>query len=165
MQFESNDYSAVIDEMSALYGVSSELISAVIRVESDFDRFAVSVKDCKGLMQLHPDTARRFGVKDVFDPRQNIEGGVRYLSFLLEEFELDLNLVLAAYNAGEGAVKRFDGIPPYKETQDYVRKVRSHLRGRRASVATDSVSTRARLVESDGGLVFTNLPVAGSGGH
>ncbi len=107
------------------HGVDAELIKAIIRVESNYNPLAVSVKGCKGLMQLHPDTARRFGVTDIFDPAQNIEGGVKYLKFLIEYFKNDIPKVLAGYNAGENAVTRYKGIPPYRETKEYVKKVES----------------------------------------
>jgi len=97
-----------------------KLVEAVIHVESGFDRFAVSPKGAGGLMQLMPATADRFQVRDVFDPVENIRGGVRYLKLLSDRFQGDLGRVLAAYNAGEGAVERHVGIPPYRETRQYV---------------------------------------------
>jgi hypothetical protein len=101
----------------------------VIQVESEFDRLAVSSKGAQGLMQLMPFTARRFGVADSFDPRQNIFGGVQYLRFLLDMFNGNVALALAGYNAGENAVTRYGGIPPYKETRNYVDKIESILGG------------------------------------
>lgn len=103
--------------------VDPVLVTAVIRIESNFDRWALSPKGACGLMQLIPATADRFGVEDVWDAEANIEGGVRYLRWLTDEFAGDTELVLAAYNAGEGAVRRYGGIPPYPETRNYVRKV------------------------------------------
>ncbi len=100
-----------------------ELIHAVIRQESGYDPYAVSHKGAKGLMQLMPATAKRFGVKDVFDPAENVQGGVKYLRQLLDRYDGDRRLALAAYNAGEGAVDRFGGVPPYRETQDYVDRI------------------------------------------
>jgi len=105
------------------YGVDPRLALAVISVESNFDTRARSHKDAMGLMQLIPETAERFNVKDAFDPRQNIQGGLAYLRFLLAYYEGQVTLAAAAYNAGEKAVDRHRGIPPYPETQDYVKKV------------------------------------------
>ena len=102
---------------------------AVISVESEFDQWAVSSKGARGLMQLMPATARRLGVLDSFDARQNIFGGTQYLRILLDQFAGDTTLVLAAYNAGEGAVQRYRGVPPYKETRGYVQKVQALLGG------------------------------------
>ena len=105
------------------YQVEPQLVLAIMRAESNFDVAAVSSKNARGLMQLMPDTAARFGVKDVFDPKQNIRGGVAYLRWLLAYFEGDLTLVAAAYNAGEGTVERYKGVPPYLETRSYVSRV------------------------------------------
>src|SRR4029450_12232807 len=116
-----------IEDAAARHGVSRELIRAIIQVESGFDRFAVSSAGAHGLMQLMPVTARRFGVVDRFDARQNIFGGTRYLRALLNQYGGDISLTAAAYNAGENSVARYSGIPPYKETQDYVRKVNALL--------------------------------------
>jgi soluble lytic murein transglycosylase-like protein len=112
-----------IHAAAATFDVTADLIKAVIQVESEFDPQAVSSKGAQGLMQLMPFTARRFGVADAFEPRQNIFGGVQYLRFLLDLFRGDVDLALAAYNAGENAVLRHGGVPPYKETRGYVRKV------------------------------------------
>ena len=123
------EYDNHILDAGAAHGVSSELIKAVIQAESEFDRLAVSSKGAQGLMQLMPGTARRFGVSDPFDPRQNIFGGVQYLRFLLDMFNGNVALALAGYNAGENAVTRYGGIPPYRETQNYVDKIQSILGG------------------------------------
>ena len=129
-------YDNWIREAAALYQIPEALIRAVIRVESDFDPRAVSPANARGLMQMIPETAERMLVADVFDPRQNIFGGVRYLRVLANTFNGDLALTVAAYNAGEGAVTRHGGIPPYPETQDYVVKVIGYYRQYR----NDSVS-------------------------
>ncbi len=121
-------YDHWIREAATLYQIPEALIRAVIRVESDFDPRAVSPANARGLMQMIPATAERMLVTDVFDPRQNIFGGVRYLRVLANTFNGDLALTVAAYNAGEGAVMRHGGIPPYPETQDYVTKVIGHYR-------------------------------------
>ena len=113
---------AAIDETAKNLEVNPELVHSVIQVESNYDPYAVSEKGAEGLMQLMPATARRFGVTNSFDARQNIEGGVRYLKFLEETFKDD-RLAIAAYNAGENAVTRYGGVPPYPETVNYVAKV------------------------------------------
>lgn len=112
-----------IDEISDQHGVDPELVKAVAKTESNFNPRAVSHKGALGLMQLIPDTARRFGVANVFDPKQSIEGGVKYLKFLNGMFPENLPHILAAYNAGENAVLRYKGVPPYRETQAYVRRI------------------------------------------
>jgi soluble lytic murein transglycosylase-like protein len=124
-------YDSWIREAATLYQIPEALIRAVIRVESDFDPRAVSPANARGLMQMIPETAERMLVTDVFDPRQNIFGGVRYLRVLANTFNGDLALTVAAYNAGEGAVIRHGGIPPYPETQDYVVKVIGYYRSYR----------------------------------
>jgi soluble lytic murein transglycosylase-like protein len=111
-------YGAFIDKVAAAQGVSPQLVKAVIRVESAYQQRARSPKGAMGLMQLMPGTARRFSLEDPYEPESNIEAGIKYLKSLLDRYEL--KLALAAYNAGEGAVKRFGGIPPYPETQKYV---------------------------------------------
>ncbi len=125
-------YDNWIREAATLYQIPEALIRAVIRVESDFDPRAVSPANARGLMQMIPETAERMLVSDVFDPRQNIFGGVRYLRVLANTFNGDLALTVAAYNAGEGAVIRHGGIPPYPETQDYVVRVIGYYRQYRA---------------------------------
>ncbi len=116
-------FSEPIQKYARQYKVDHNLIKSVITAESCFKTKALSHADARGLMQLIPDTARRFGVKDSYDPDQNIRGGVKYLRFLLDRFKGDLKKVVAAYNAGEGKVEKFKGIPPYKETQQYVKNV------------------------------------------
>jgi len=123
------EFDTHIEAASSLYGVPSDLIKAVISAESEFDPLAVSSKGARGLMQLMPFTARRFAVTDSFDPRQNIFGGAQYLRFLLDTFQGDVSLALAGYNAGENAVARFKGIPPFKETRFYVQKIQNLLGG------------------------------------
>jgi soluble lytic murein transglycosylase-like protein len=125
-------YDAHIRQAAMLYQLPEALIRAVIRVESDFDPRATSRTNARGLMQLMPATAARMEVTDVFDPRQNVFGGVRYLRILANLFNGDLELTVAAYNAGEGAVMRYGGIPPYEETIGYVAKVLAYYRHYRA---------------------------------
>jgi len=119
-------YNALISEAARLYQLPESFIRAVMRVESDFNPSVVSRAGAMGLMQLMPRTARSMGVSDPFDARQNIHGGARYLRILANRFKGDLVLTVAAYNAGEGAVEKYKGIPPYKETQRYVRRVLKH---------------------------------------
>jgi soluble lytic murein transglycosylase-like protein len=121
----AGEYAPMIEKVCAKYSVDPELVKAVIQAESAYNSKAVSHAGAIGLMQLMPATAARFGVKEIFDPNENIHGGVQYLKFLLQLFNGDLPLAVAAYNAGEGAVQRFKGIPRYTETQNYVRKVMS----------------------------------------
>lgn len=119
-------YGDLIYEIAIRHSVNPHLVAALIHVESSFNPKAVSRKGAYGLMQLLPETARRFGLtkkKDLFDPQKNLEAGVKYLKWLTNRFGGDVEKILAAYNAGEGAVTRFGGIPPYQETQNYVRRI------------------------------------------
>jgi soluble lytic murein transglycosylase-like protein len=132
-------YDTHIRQAATLYQIPEELVRAVIKVESDYDPRAVSRANARGLMQMIPETAERMMVTDVFDPRQNIFGGVRYLRVLANLFNGDLALTVAAYNAGEGAVTRHGGIPPYEETRHYVSKVLAYYRHFRSVSATAPV--------------------------
>ena len=117
-------YDRIIVRASRTHGVDSSLVKAVIRAESDFDKYAVSHKGAQGLMQLMPETAKELAVKDSFDPNENITAGVRYLRRQLDNFDNNVALALAAYNAGENAVRRYGRrIPPYKETRTFVDRV------------------------------------------
>lgn len=113
----------LVSRLAPEYGIDVGLAMAVIAVESGFNPRATSPKNAQGLMQLIPDTARRFQVRDAYDPEQNIKGGLAYLQWLMTEFEGNVEWVAAAYNAGEKAVEKYRGIPPYAETQNYVQKV------------------------------------------
>ena len=128
---DSNQYDSLISEFSKKYQVDFALIKAMIRAESAFNPFAISRKGAKGLMQLMPETASRMSVSNIFNPRENIEGGVRYFKYLLSLFNNDLRLSLAAYNAGENVVGELRSIPPYRETVDYVKKVLSYYQSYR----------------------------------
>jgi TPR repeat protein len=114
---------ALVKELAPVYQVQPQLVLSFIEAESNFNVVALSPKNAKGLMQLIPDTAERFGVRSPYDARQNIRGGMAYLRWLLAYYEGDLTLVAAAYNAGEGTVNRYRGVPPYAETRAYVRKI------------------------------------------
>jgi soluble lytic murein transglycosylase-like protein len=113
----------LVEDTASRLEVDPQLVHAIIQVESQYDPTAISRKGAMGLMQLIPETAQRFGVENPFDPKENIEGGISYLKHLLNRYGGDLPLSLAAYNAGEGAVQRFGGIPSFAETRDYVQKV------------------------------------------
>lgn len=114
---------SMIDDTSAKYGVDAKLIKALVKQESGFNPTAKSKAGALGLMQLMPSTAKGLGVKDPLDAKQNIEGGVKYVKSLLNRFDGNIILALAAYNAGPNAVKKYNGIPPYKETQNYVKSI------------------------------------------
>ncbi|MDQ3817697.1 MAG: lytic transglycosylase domain-containing protein [Acidobacteriota bacterium] len=132
-----------IVESSVRNGLDPVLIYAQMHTESSFKRMAVSPKGASGLMQLMPGTARRFGVKNIFDPRENIEGGARYMRFLLDAFDGDVPLALAGYNAGEGAVLKYGRhIPPYHETQEYVRRISQ----RYAMLRSGEIARNARSI-------------------
>jgi soluble lytic murein transglycosylase-like protein len=115
----------LVDTISTNHGVDPALVRAVMKTESNFNRWARSAKGAMGLMQLIPATGRRYGVSDFYDPQQNIEGGVRYLRFLLDKFNGNIDLALAGYNAGENLVERLGRIPRIPETTNYVRKIRA----------------------------------------
>lgn len=136
---ESQLYTDIITA-SQRYKIPPELLLAVISAESDFRHRIRSHRGAMGLMQLTRDTIRAFGVTDPFDPRQNINAGASYLSRLIRDYDGKLELALAAYNAGPGAVKRFRGIPPYPETRNYVKKVMNDYRRRQ------QINTRVRQI-------------------
>jgi soluble lytic murein transglycosylase-like protein len=126
VEIRSNAPKAILEMVKALapeYQVHPQLALSIMKAESNFDPKAVSPKNAQGLMQLIPETAARFNVKNAFDPKQNLRGGLAYLRWLLAYFEGDLTLVAAAYNAGEGTVERYRGVPPYSETRQYVRRI------------------------------------------
>lgn len=127
------EYEQLIKNCSEKYGVSSSLVKAVIHAESGYNPNAVSSKGASGLMQLMPGTAKSLNVADRFNPKDNVEGGVKYLRFLLDTFRGDVSLALAAYNAGLGKVSKYGGIPPYNETRTYVNRVLSYMQSYQSS--------------------------------
>ncbi len=147
-----------IDRVAADHGLTPGLVKAVAWVESGFDPDAVSPKGAVGLMQLMPATAARYGVRDRTDPYESLTAGARHLRELLDEFDNDLTLALAAYNAGAGAVRRHGGVPRYPETRSYVQKVRTRLAegSRRPPPAVVEDRPIVRQRADDGSVVFTN---------
>jgi soluble lytic murein transglycosylase-like protein len=121
-------FDAIIVEAAKKFDVDAALVSAVIKAESDFNAREFSDKGARGLMQLMPSTAERFGVTDSFDPAANIYGGVRYLHWLLKTFNGNADLAVAAYNAGEGNVWKYNGVPPFRETINYINRIAKHIR-------------------------------------
>ena len=163
-------YDAIIEREARAEGVDAALVKSVALVESNFNPRAVSKKGARGIMQLMPETAKRFGVRDRFDAEESIRGGVRYLAALLAAYKGDLALALAGYNAGEGAVARHAGVPPFAETQEYIRRVFVAHRGTTIpavggafrGVPTGPVrrpGARVEVTQVDGTTVFTNTGV------
>jgi soluble lytic murein transglycosylase-like protein len=151
-EFVCEEYDHIIKHYSQLYDVDPELIKIVIRKESEFNPRAVSRSGAIGLMQLMPETARGLGVKDPYNPRENIKGGVKYLSYLLGVFEEDLELALAAYHAGPGLVRRLKRVPQIPATREYVDYILSRYgRGRKKNPVYFSIT-------EEGTPHFTNLP-------
>lgn len=138
---------------SKKFNVDSMLITAIIKVESDFNPLAVSVDGAMGLMQIMPEVASRYKVKDPFNPKENIMGGTAHLSFLMNTFDYNIPLVVAAYNAGDKAVKKYKGIPPYEETREYVKKVL------KLYTSLIKVTNKVyRIIDKDGTYIFTDNP-------
>jgi transglycosylase-like protein with SLT domain len=156
---DTRPYVNEIVEASTRYGVPERLVTAVIRAESGFNPRAVSRKGAQGLMQLMPATASNLGVRNSFDPRENIHGGVRHLRGLIDRFPGNLPLAIAAYNAGEKAVVTYGGIPPYPETQDYVGKV---MRFYGVPESGETPQTRIfQTISRDGTVTYSNIPPRG----
>jgi len=159
MSIDRDGAEQLVREAADRHHVDPALIRAVIQTESNWNSGALSNKGARGLMQLIPTTAQRFGANDLFNPQQNIDAGVRYLKTLLERYNGNLDLALAAYNAGEGAVDRAHGIPAYRETRNYVQKVQNaYFRpgSGRLSEAFSSARPIHRDVDSAGRIIFSN---------
>ena len=153
-----HQFASDIREISSRHGVDPQLVESVIRAESAFNPTAVSRTGARGLMQLMPKTAVALGVRDSFNPRENIEGGVRHLRYLLDRYPGNVPFAVAAYNAGEGAVDAHRGIPPYAETQQYVQRVLqtgAAWSGRTVGPLPRSVY---RYAGPDGSVTYSNLP-------
>ena len=155
-------YNEAIRVAADRHRVDRRLVESVIVVESGGNPYAVSPKGAMGLMQLMPHRAAELGVRNPFDPLQNLEGGVRHLRDLLLRFAGDVTLALAAYNAGEEAVRAFRGVPPYRETQDYVRKIRALYGAEDVSATLPAArlepETVYQQIAEDGAIVYTNVP-------
>ncbi|MCH7315457.1 lytic transglycosylase domain-containing protein [Acinetobacter sp. ANC 3882] len=141
-----NAFDSLIRQAAQQHGISEGLIKAVMHTESGFNINARSPVGAQGLMQLMPATARRFNVNNAYDPQQNIFGGAKYLSWLLKRFNGNTQLAIAAYNAGEGNVDKYGGIPPFRETQDYVRRVTSRYQNLYASSIGSSSSSNTQVI-------------------
>jgi hypothetical protein len=155
-----SSYLEIIDDACSRHGVDPSLVHALVKVESDFNPLALSSKGAMGLMQLMPETALTMNVKDSFNPAENIDGGVKYLRYLIDRYEGNLSLALAAYNSGETAVKKWGTIPPFKETQDYVQKILRIYNG--GGTAPANYVTRYTTIymgyAADGSLIVTDNP-------
>ena len=136
-------YDPMIVDAAKKFDVDAMLVSAVIKAESDYNVNEISNKGARGLMQLMPATAERFGVRDSFDAKANINGGVKYLRWLLDTFDGNADLAVAAYNAGEGNVWKYNGVPPFRETINYLNRVGRHMRYTAAGSASVGVAVTA----------------------
>ncbi len=148
----SEKYDAIITKAAVKYGLPSDLIHSIIKTESNYNPRAVSPRGAVGLMQLMPSTAKQYGVTNIFDPEDNIFGGTRYLKDLASLYQKNLDLVLAAYNAGQEAVKKYQGIPPYEETIEYIEKVKSSY-GKKSIIAKTKIY---KYYDENGRIVITN---------
>ena len=158
LKLDQDGADKIVKEAAARHRVDPALVRAVIETESNWNPAAISRKGAMGLMQLAPETAVRFGVNDVFNPHQNVDAGVRYLKGLLERYNGNLDLALAAYNAGEGAVDRAHGVPSFRETRNYVQKVQdAYFRPGSGRLGSWNASRPIRLeTDARGRLIFTN---------
>jgi len=148
----NTQYDKLIQDISMKHGVDSSLIHSIIRAESNYNPSAISQKGAVGLMQLMPETAKQYGVRNIFDPKENVEGGVKYIKDLIRLYNAKTDLVLAAYNAGQEAVKKYSGIPPYDETRNYIERVKS-------SYDKPFIKHRTKIykfLDESGRVVFTN---------
>jgi len=157
------DYSQYIHKAASKYDLEPDLIRAVIKTESNGNHRAVSRKGAKGLMQLMPSTASDMNVSNPFDPEENIEGGTRYLKYLLERFKGNMTLALAAYNSGPGTVEKYGNVPPIDETQQYVKRIFNLYNGKKSYALSDATSAPRekippiyKVLLEDGTILFTN---------
>lgn len=151
----SGRFDSLIESIAEDHGLEPLLIHSIIRTESDYDPNAVSPKGAVGLMQLMPETAEKYGVRDLYDPRQNILGGVKYLKDLISSFGRRTDYVLAAYNAGHNAMKKYGGIPPFPETRRFIQKVKS-------TYPHSTIRNRTKIYkyyDNSGRVVFTNSSI------
>jgi soluble lytic murein transglycosylase-like protein len=156
-------YSSIIKKAASKYKLDHKLVSAVVQVESQFNPNAVSRTGAVGLMQLMPSTARQLGVKDSYDPSQNIEGGTKYLRYLVERFGGDITLALAAYNSGPLNVEKYGKVPPFKETKRYIKKIYSIYKGRnKINLSASGGNSIRRITLSDGSIVYSDYLQNGS---
>ncbi|MDQ7786351.1 MAG: transglycosylase SLT domain-containing protein [Thermodesulfovibrionales bacterium] len=159
---DDSDYHSIVHEKAAVYNLDPTLIKAVIKTESNWNSRAISKKGAIGLMQLMPTTATDMNVRNPFDPEENIEGGTKYLKYLLERFNGDLTLALAAYNAGPGTVEKYGYVPPISETRQYVEKVLSLCNGQTPGNTSPTAKKTERIykiVLEDGSVLFTNSSI------
>lgn len=157
--FESNVikeqlFAGEIESAASKYAVDPHFVRAIIKAESDFNPYAVSEKGALGLMQLIPETAKKYDVEKPFDPEQNIEGGVRYLKDLFSLFDGNLKKIVAAYNAGESMVKKYNDIPPFRETQHFVKRVISYYK----KYKSNSNKKIFKITSKEGTVIFTDSP-------
>ena len=154
-------YTEIINNACDRHGVDPALVHAIVKVESDFNPYAMSRRGAMGLMQLMPQTAVNMNVRNIFSPDENIDGGVRYLRYLIDRYEGNLSLALAAYNSGETAVKKWGTVPPYPETQNYVQRILNLYNGTGGSISGRSLTPRYTIFigyGDDGALVLTDDP-------
>ncbi len=147
-------YDKIIETAALKYDIPADLVHSIIQTESNYNSQAISPKGAIGLMQLMPETAKEYGVENLYDPKENIEGGVKYLRDLIKLYNKKTNLVLAAYNAGQEAIKKYKGIPPYPETKNYIEKVM-------ASFNKSTIRARTKIYkfyDDSGKLILTNTP-------
>lgn len=147
-------YDRIIQKAALKHDVPNDLIHSIIHAESDYNSQAISPKGAIGLMQLMPETAKEYGVKNLYDPKENIEGGVKYLKDLIKIYNKKTDLVLAAYNAGHEAIKKFGGIPPYPETRNYIQKIMASYRKSTIRVRTKIY----KFYDDSGRTILTNIP-------
>ena len=163
VEVPAQDMAQVIDRHSTAQGLEPKLVKALIQVESGYNPNALSNKGAMGLMQLMPGTAADLAVSDPYDPEQNVRGGTAYLRAMLDRFNDRLELALAAYNAGPGAVEKYDGIPPYPETQAYIERVMRLYTGREVKIPSSRMSLARQgrkpyVVRKDGRILITTEP-------